>query len=173
MVALSNRVGVFQNLCPQFQSASVVQIQDVDRRAADRGNAYDAHTLEGKVLGPLVEPGMEKTGNLTCLRVNSGQVRSLVKIAAVARERQIVGVLGPGVLPRDDVLDVMRQLAMHLAQAAVFASLFGPAADQVPRGPTHLLLDCRVKLLPSLELEDRNEVRRIDQRFIFRAFDIG
>src|SRR6185369_2567819 len=139
---------------PQFQSASVVQIQDVDRGATDRANAHNAHTFDDKVMGPLITPWMKKAGYFTGLGVNSGQIRTLTKIAAVARERQVVGIVGAAVLLRDDVLDVMPQFAMNLAQAAIFASLTSPAADEVPRSRIHLLLDCRVKLLASLELED-------------------
>jgi hypothetical protein len=91
----------------------------------------------------------------------------------VARERQIAGIIGAGVLLRDDVLDVMFQFAVNLTQAAVFASLPCPAADEIPRGLIHPLLESRVKLLPGLQLEDRNEVRCIDQRFILGAFGIA
>ena len=70
---------------------------------------------------------MKKAGNLTGLRVDSRQVRTLAKIAAVARERQVGGIVGTSVLLRDDVLDVMPQLAMDLAQTAVFTPLAGPA----------------------------------------------
>jgi hypothetical protein len=97
---------------------------------------------------------MKKVGNLTGLGVNSGQVRTLAKIAAVACKRQVAGIVGAGVLLRDDVLDVMPQFAMGLAEAAVFAPLASAAADEVPRGRIHLLLHCRVEMLASLELED-------------------
>ena len=46
-----------------------------------------------------------------------------MQIAAVACERQILDILGAAVLLRDDVLDMMSQFAVLLAQTAVFTPL--------------------------------------------------
>src|SRR5262249_53294290 len=110
---------------------------------------------------------------LAGLWVNSGQVRALPQIAAMARERQVIVFIGAAMLLCNDVLDVMPQFAVDLAQAAIFAPLAGTAADEIPSGCIHLLLDRRVKPLASLELEDGNEVRCIDQRLVFGAFAIA
>ena len=74
---------------------------------------------------------MTKAHNLAGLGI--GQVRTLAKIAAAARERQVVSIVGAAVLLRDDVLDVMSQFTRDLAQAAAFAPLAGPAADEALR----------------------------------------
>jgi hypothetical protein len=118
--------------------------------ATDGAKAYNVHTFEDEVIGPLIASRMKEADNLPRLGINPGQIRTLTEITAVARERQVIGIVGSAVLLRDDVLDVMPQFAMCLAQAAVFAPLASPAADEVPRGRVHLLL----KLLASLKLKD-------------------
>src|SRR6516164_7163431 len=106
------------------------------------------------------------------MRVDSGQVRALSEIAAVACERQIFGMVGSAVLLRDDVLDMVRQLAVLLAQLAVFATIVRATADKVPGCRVHLLLNAGVEMLTSLELQDRDEVRRVDQRLVLRALAV-
>ncbi len=49
----------------------------------------------------------ERAHNLRTLRVNSTQVRTLAKVAAVARECQVSGIVGAAVLLGRDVLNVM------------------------------------------------------------------
>jgi hypothetical protein len=60
----------------------------------------------------------------------------------MACERQIVGIVGALMLFGDDVFDVMPQLAVLLAQPAVFAPVVSPAAHEVPSGRLHVLLNC-------------------------------
>lgn len=73
----------------------------------------------------------------------------------------------------DNVLDMMPQFTVNLAQAAVFAPLARSEADEIPRGRVHRLLHYRVELPAGLDLEDGNEIRRVDQRFVFRTFAIA
>jgi hypothetical protein len=87
----------------------------VDRGATDGANASNAYAFDDKVSGPVIASRMKKVGNLSSLRVNSGQVRTLTKITSVARERQVIGVVGAAVLLRHDVLDMMPQSTMDLA----------------------------------------------------------
>jgi hypothetical protein len=44
----------------------------------------------------------------TCGRIDSREVRTLMKIAAVAGQREIVGIVATAMLPCDDVFDVMK-----------------------------------------------------------------
>jgi hypothetical protein len=69
-----------------------------------------------------------------------------MQIAPVACERQISDILRAAVLLRDDVLNMMSQLAVLLAQTAVFAPLVSAAVHQVPRCRIHLLLNCRLEV---------------------------
>ena len=96
-----------------------------------------------------------------------------MQIAAVACQREVIRVLGAAVLLRHDVLYMMDQFGMFLAQPAIFATLASPPPDEVPRRRIHLLLNLRVQIPLGFELEDRDEIRCVDQRLIFRAFAIA
>ena len=67
-----------------------------------------------------------------------------MQTAAVACQREIIGIVGAAVLLCRDVLNMMLQAAMFLVQTAISASLAGPLPDKVPRRRIHLLLNLRV-----------------------------
>ena len=54
-----------------------------------------------------------------------------MQIAAVACQREVIRVLGAAVLLRHDVLYMMDQFAVFLAQPAIFATLASPPPDEV------------------------------------------
>ena len=76
-------------------------------------------------------------------------------------------------LLRHDVLNMMPQVAMFLAQMAILATVASPPADQFPDRRVHVLLNLRGQVELSFELEYRYEIRRVNQRFIFRAIVIA
>jgi hypothetical protein len=90
----------------------------------------------------------------------------------MACQRQVVRIIRAAVLLRYDMFDMMDQLAILLVKPAVFATFGSPPPDEVPRHSIHLLLNLRVQLPPRFELEDRDEIRCVDQGFIFQAFVI-
>src|SRR4051794_10843856 len=57
----------------------------------------------------------------------------LLKSNPDAREGEVVRVIGPAVLPRHDMLDVMREPALLLPEQAVLAPMTGPLADEFSR----------------------------------------
>ena len=73
-------------------------------------------------------------------------------------------------LLRDDVFDMVDQFVIILVQTAIFAAFASPPANQIPRRRIHWLLNLRRQLLPRLELEDRDEIRCVDQSLVFQAF---
>jgi len=75
-----------------------------------------------------------------------------------------------GVLFRHNMFDVMDQLAILLVQPAVFATLTCPQTYEVPGRRIHVLLRIGVEMLPDFKLEDRDEIRCVDQRLVFGAF---
>ena len=117
------------------------QIQDAGSGAADSVAADNPNAFDSEVVRPSILSGMKEPRNLPGLKVDSGQVRALVEVAAVAGKRQVVWIVGAAVLLRDDVLHVMLQLGMLLAQAAVFATLAGPAAHELARCLIQVLLN--------------------------------
>ena len=81
-------------------------------------------------------------------------------------EGKILVKIGPTVLLRNYVLDVVRQVAVFLWQQAVLAAVIRSLPHQGLRGRIHFLTAIRLQLAYSLELQDRNEIGRIDERFI-------
>ena len=79
-------------------------------------------------------------------------------------------LIGPAVLFRHNVIDVMDQFAIFLLQPAVFATVTNPQTYEVSGRRIHLLLRIRVQMLLGFKLEDRNEIRCVDQRLVFGAF---
>jgi len=86
------------------------------------------------------------------LRVDSGQVRALSEIAAVACERQIIRIVGSAVLLRDDVLHMPPQLAVLQAQPGSIRNARLRDDGQGPCCCVHVLLNHGVEMLASFEL---------------------
>ena len=61
------------------------------------------------------------------------QIRAFVQIAAVARQREIIGIVRAPVLLRRDVFNMMLKAGLFLVQTAIFATPAGPQPDEVPR----------------------------------------
>ena len=76
---------------------------------------------------------MKQWHDLTCLAVESRQVRSLAEIASVAGQCQVAVVVGSAVLLRNDMLNVVSGATVVLMEQAVFASAVRPLTDKVPR----------------------------------------
>src|SRR5262245_49499317 len=110
---------------------------------------------------------MKQARELMRLGVDSSQVWTFMKVAAVACERQIFHVIGSAVLFGDDVLDVMRQFAVLLSQMAVFAAFVSTTMHELACCRIHLLLNHRIQAPPRLKFKDRDEIRGVDQRLIF------
>jgi hypothetical protein len=126
-----------ENFGPQLQAASVIHGKHVHRGAAGGRNPHDAYTTKQKVLSPPFAPGVEKRHKLTTEGIHACKVRAFAKITAVTGQREIVDVIAPAMLLRDDMLDVMRQLAVRLGQQAILATVFRSAPNKLPRGGIH------------------------------------
>jgi hypothetical protein len=133
----SGQLVVFEDFDPNFNTPRVVHVQDLNGCAPDWGEANELRSVEAKMVGPMVAPRVEEAREVARLGINPGQVRALVQVATVACEREIAVVIGAAVLFGNDVLHVMFQVAMFLAQAAVLTAIASPAADEVARGRVH------------------------------------
>jgi hypothetical protein len=80
---------------------------------------------------------VEEGHNFTIDWIHAREVRAFAKIAAVAGQREVVNVIAPPVLLGDDMLDVVRQLAVLLAQQAILTTVICSSPDKVPRGGVH------------------------------------
>lgn len=73
-------------------------------------------------------------------------------------------------LPRDDVFDMVAQFAVLLAEQAVFATVIRTAADQLAQRTVRHLSGVGMNLPPHLQFKNCDQVRRVNRRFILRAF---
>jgi hypothetical protein len=89
---------------------------------------------------------MKERNAFSCFRVYARQIRALVRVAAVASQRQVVGPVSAAVLSGNNVLDVERCMGHgRLRKMAVFASPTGTAAYQVSQGAVHQALERLVR----------------------------
>jgi hypothetical protein len=86
---------------------------------------------------PTVMPGIKQWHNLASNRIDTSQVRAFAKIAAVTGKGKIAGIVGPTMLARYDVLDVMCKGRTILRKEAIFTTIPGSVADQYPRRRFH------------------------------------
>jgi hypothetical protein len=64
------------------------------------------------------------------LGIDTTQIRPLAKIAAMARQCQVVDVVAATMLSGNHMLDMMQQFTMILVQPTIFAALSGPLAHE-------------------------------------------
>jgi hypothetical protein len=100
-------------------------------RPADRCESLNANTAEREVLDPLVAPGMKEGHYLTTHWIDASQVRAFAEIAAMTSEGKAVNVITSTMLLRNNMLDVVRQLAILLAKQAIFAPVVCSTPDKV------------------------------------------
>jgi hypothetical protein len=124
----------------------------VHGRPADGCEPFDADASKHKVFSPLVAPRTEEEYRLAGGRVEAREVRALGEIAALAGQGELVNVVAAAMLPRDDMLDVVRQVAVLLAEQAILTRVVRPSTDKVPRGGIHLLGAVGIQLSSRLEL---------------------
>jgi broad specificity polyphosphatase/5'/3'-nucleotidase SurE len=93
--------------------------------------------LKQEVLRPLVTSGVKEGHNLAADWIHAGEIRALLEIAAMAGKRKIVHVVTPAVLPGNDMLDVVCELAMLLAQQAVLATVVRSPPNEVLHASVH------------------------------------
>lgn len=75
--------------------------------------------------------------DFTHQRIDTTQIWPLPKIAAVTSQRQISGIVGSSVLLRDNVFNVVDQLAILFMEQTVLATVLGTMADQLPNRGLH------------------------------------
>ena len=62
---------------------------------------------------------------------------------------------------------------MFLVQPAVLTALARPPPNQVACSRIHLLLDRRFQMEAGFELQDRNEIRHVDEGLVFGSFALA
>lgn len=106
-------------------------------RAADGRDAFDTDAAKRKVLSPPAAPRMEELHKLASSWVDTCEIGAFSEIATVARQREIIEIVATTVLLRNDMLDVVPQVAVFLTEQTIFTTVSRPPADKVSRGGIH------------------------------------
>src|SRR5271157_974427 len=83
----------------------MIHRENHDRRPTDGGLADQLRTIPGEMTFPPVLSWVEQPCDATGLGIDSGDVRSLVRIVMQARQCQVVERRHTAVLSGDDVVD--------------------------------------------------------------------
>jgi hypothetical protein len=110
----------------------------VNSGSSDCGLTHDLDTFPLKVIRPFVAARMEEFRGLFCVRIDAREVRTFVKIAIHAGERQVVEFVESTMNAGNDMLDVLRsQRGIVLVEVAVFAAVNCPSSNGGPRYRVH------------------------------------
>jgi hypothetical protein len=86
----------------------------------------------------MISPWMEQRHDLSGDRIDSREIRSLVGIAEVASESQVLRQIAPTMLPGDDMFDMKpNSRPKALTGAAILTAVSGTASHQFARGRIH------------------------------------
>src|SRR5262249_35686445 len=90
-----------------------------------------------KMPPPLVTARVKQPGDAAGVRVNSGQVRSLVAVAQEAGQGEVPRPGRAPVADSDDMVNFKEDGIALLGHPAVFAAGMGPFPDQLFQGAVH------------------------------------
>jgi hypothetical protein len=101
-------------------------MQDTDRSPSDGSLADKINPSPGKMFLPVVVPRIEKPDDPLGFRINSREIRSLVKITVNARQGEIPQIVCAIMAFGNNVLDVeISQRGVLLLQVTVLATVLG------------------------------------------------
>jgi hypothetical protein len=116
----------------QLNASRGVQLQNLYGCPADWSLADDFGTDAFEVSVPIFLAWLEERSHLASFGIDPRQIRSFVKVAAVAGEGQVFGIVGATVFDGDDMLDVERNShQLLLGEAAVFAPVLSTPANEL------------------------------------------
>jgi hypothetical protein len=85
------------------------------------------------VVIPGIASRVKEWRQLPCVGVDSSQIGSLVKVAAIASQRKVFRFVAAAVLDRHDMLDVKGYFYEFIyMDVAVFATTVGSLSDKLP-----------------------------------------
>ena len=117
-----------------------VEIEQLHGGPANGCQAVDQAALPLKMVRPRVATRVEEFRQGACLRIVSSDVAPLVQIAVNTGQREIIQLIVPAVLFRQNVLDVERgQGRLILMETTIFTAVSSTLADGPTRGGVHLL----------------------------------
>lgn len=87
---------------------------------------------------PLISTRMKQPSELTCLRIYPGKIWSLVLIAMVTGESQVIQLISPAMLPGLDVLDMVLHHRRFIVNMTVFTTPLGAFEYHPAERRTHI-----------------------------------
>jgi hypothetical protein len=122
----------------QFNSVRRIHSQERCRCTPDGRQADDTGRANLEMLSPSVLSRMKQARHFACFRVETGQVGSLMEIAPVTGQCQILGQMLPTVLSGGNMFDVERRYTLEfLMQPAIFASVASAILHQPAQSRSH------------------------------------
>ena len=118
----------------------MIDLEHDDCGPADPCPALESRTIPSKVPFPFLSSWVEQTNHGVGVRVDPGEIRLLVAIAPGTGQGEVLGAIVPAMLLRDDVLDVVGELDVFLAEQAILATVPRRERGQRPLCP-HPSLD--------------------------------
>ena len=110
----------------------IVDIQHDDRRSADGCLANKDGALPAKMMGPQMTSRMIESDDLLSLGINSSEIGAFMKVARMARERQVSRVIAAPMLFGNDMLSVIcGEGGPLLWKVTIFTTIFRPCTDEV------------------------------------------
>jgi len=114
----------------QLQLIFRVQPQHLDRRPTNGRLANDEGTVPSKMFCPMMATRVKQLRHFTRLWIVSRDIATFVQIAVNASHRQILEIVGPTVLPWQNVLNMQRrQRRLVLVESTIFTPMSRTFAD--------------------------------------------
>ena len=120
----------------------MVDREQLDGRPADRRTPNHHRAAPLKVLMPRVSPWVEQWDHLAGHGIDAGDVRTLVRVAAITAQTEVVRSGLAAVLLRDDVVDregVKRVL--FLMNQSILAATSSSLADEPAQARIHQIVE--------------------------------
>ena len=122
----------------QLQLFFRVQSQHLDGRPTNGRLANDEGTVPSKMFCPIMATRVKQLRHFSRLWIVSRDIATFVQIAVNTSQREILEIVGPTVLPWQNVLNMQRrQRRSLLVEFAVFTPIPRTFADRPALGSIH------------------------------------
>ena len=128
MLCGSLKLGIFDrsNRSPKLDSPRSIHVKDINSRSANGGESLDyAERVLMKVLIPMIDSRIEKTGQLAAKRIEPCKVGPFVPVAPRTRDRQIDGSGLTSMLTRNDMFNLKQLRENALRYSAILTTTIG------------------------------------------------
>lgn len=99
---LSIQLTQFHQHRPQLNAFVCIHLKHPRGGPAHRRFACDARSVTNEMFRPLILAWIKQPHDVGCVRVASGEIRALVKVALLTGQRQILKIVRAAVFARDD-----------------------------------------------------------------------